>query len=656
VTDAGARDLCSTPRQRDEEPHNRSPSPADPVGDEGRPCAARTATAGNGTDRISFATRSALAPGLGTAGPEPTRNPQHCRPLARRLSRRRLGVLSALVVPLFAWGVPAANAHPLGNATVNHYDGLQVYPDRIVDSAVEDVAEIPTFQRKRDIDRNGDGLLSLAERATYAGSQCSALSAGVSLQVDGKPITWRVSRSSYAERPGAIGLPAARLECRLESAKALSGSGELAFDDEWDGQGIGWHEVTAIGTGVSVKNSPFPAASISDELRKYPNDLLSSPLDVRRGTLKVESGGTGSTYALAKRLPVAGPAVRALNSLATEFNRTVGAKHLTVGVGLLALLLSLALGAGHAFLPGHGKTIMAAYLVGRRGRLRDVVTVGATVTITHTAGVLLLGLAITTTASFAPTQAEQYLGVISGLIVAGVGLGLLVSALRRRKRPVLPAALRQAPDVDGVATDLHPSPAAHVHATAVSTDAAHAEAGIVLAKTTHDHPHTGRPHVHAEDQDHPHPHVHAPDHAHATEHDHDHDHAQTSAVHPHRWGRTHSHAPPEGGFSRGGLVGLGVAGGLVPSPSALLVLLAATALGRTAFGVLLVLGYGVGMAGALSVAGLLLVKLRGRLDRLTASSRLARADRLLAVLPVLTALLVLAVGAGLTLRALGGTV
>jgi nickel/cobalt exporter len=555
-------------------------------------------------------------------------------------------VLIALIVPLLAIGAPAASAHPLGNATVNHYDGLQLFPDRIIDSAVEDVAEIPTFQRKRDIDRNGDGLLSQDERATYAATRCPALSRGVSIRVGGKPVTLRVTRSSYVERPGAIGLPAARLECGLEGAIDISGSTALAFTDQWDGQGIGWHEVTAIGTGVSVQNSPFPAVSISQELRRYPNDLLSSPLDVRSGTLTVQPGGTNSTYALVKRLPVAGPAVRALNSLATEFNRTVGAKHLTVGVGLLALLLSLALGAGHAFLPGHGKTIMAAYLVGRRGRLRDVVTVGATVTITHTAGVLLLGLAITTTASFAPTQAEQYLGVASGLIVAGVGVGLLVSALRRRKRPVLTAALQQAPHVEDLVGDLHPRVVARApgEASVMLVEPEHSETGRVLANSRHDHMHNDHAHLPA-------------DHGHGDVPSHDHPHAPESPhEHTHRWGRTHSHARPEGAFSNGGLVGLGVAGGLVPSPSALLVLLAATALGRTAFGVLLVLGYGVGMAGALSVAGLLLVKVRGRLDRLTGSTRLARADRLIAILPIMTSLLVLAVGAGLTLRALAGTV
>jgi ABC-type nickel/cobalt efflux system permease component RcnA len=99
-----------------------------------------------------------------------------------------------------------------------------------------------------------------------------------------------------------------------------------------------------------------------------------------------------------------------------------------------------------------------------------------------------------------------------------------------------------------------------------------------------------------------------------------------------------------------------VAGGLVPSPSALLVLLAAVALGRTVLGVVLVLGYGIGMAVALTAAGLLLIRLRGRLGRLVGSRRLRGAEWLLRVLPVVTACLVLVVGLGLAVQALSGTV
>jgi len=580
------------------------------------------------------------------------------RPRRRRLWRG-FGVLAAASA-LVLVTAPGASAHPLGNFTVNHYDGLHLYADHVSDHAVEDVAEIPTLQRQGLIDTDGNGRLSDAERASYAGRQCRDMARAVSVVVGGRRVPLSVTASSYAERPGAIHLTAARLECDLAGPVEVSGKALVQVESSWDGAGVGWHEITAVGSGVALDRSPFQARSISDELRAYPNNLLSSPVDVRSGTFDVTPGAGTSTYQAAKDLPVAGFLVRKLNGLATAFNDTVGTKHLTVGVGLLAVVLSVLLGAGHAFLPGHGKTIMAAYLVGRRGRLRDVVTVGATVTITHTAGVLLLGLAISTTSAFAPTAAEQYLGIVSGLIVAGVGVGLLVSALRRRRRPGVAGALRVAPDVGEVVQELHLDDRGAVPAAAVLR----AEGGgdvAVLAPARihpheHPHPHEHAPHEHA-------PHEHAPHEQAPHGHDHPHDappvaggHDHGPGGHSHGLGRRHSHSPGEGGFSRGGLVGLGVAGGLVPSPSALLVLLAATALGRTVFGVVLVLGYGLGMAAALSAAGLLLVKLRGRLDRYADSPRLARMEKVLAALPVLTALLVFAVGAGLVLRAIGGTV
>ena len=538
---------------------------------------------------------------------------------------------------------PGASAHPLGNLTVNHFDGLHLFADHLTDAAVEDVAELPTLQRRPSIDRNGDGRLSNDERTSYAGTQCHAMAGALSIVVGGHRVAMSVERSSYAERPGVISLTVGRLECDLTGRVDLSSTATVQVDSPWDGAGIGWHEISAVATGVSLRASPFPARSISDELRRYPNNLLSSPLDVRSGTITTDPGTGSSTYRIAKDLPVAGVLVRQLNRLATTFNDVVGSKHLTVGVGLLAVLLSVLLGAGHAFLPGHGKTIMAAYLVGRRGRLRDVVTVGATVTVTHTAGVLLLGLAISTTASFAPTQAEQYLGVVSGLIVAGVGVGLLVAAVRKRRRVGIATALRTTPEVDQVVAGLPLDSAAPPAGRLVAGGSAGDVALLAPAHPAHDH---GASHDHGAAHDHGSSHVHD---------------AEPHGDPGHRHGlfgrgHQHGHAPLDGGFSKGGLVGLGIAGGLVPSPSALLVLLAATALGRTVFGVVLVLGYGLGMAGALSLAGLLLVRLRGRLDRFAGSPRLARAERLLTFLPVLTALLVLAVGVGLTLRAIGGTV
>jgi nickel/cobalt transporter (NicO) family protein len=229
----------------------------------------------------------------------------------------------------------------------------------------------------------------------------------------------------------------------------------------------------------------------------------------------------------------------------------VGERVLSPLIGVLAVLLALVLGAAHAALPGHGKTIMAAYQAGKRGRARDAVAVGVVVTLTHTCGVLAAGLLLTSVAGVTGETVLGWLAVVSGAPVVVVGATMLL-ALRRR---------------------------AHSHA--------------------HSHPHS---------------------------HSHSHDHSR-----PGRWS----------------IAGIGIAGGLVPSPSALVVLLGAIALGRTPFGVLLVLAYGLGMAATLTAAGLLLVGMQRRLTtRLT-----GLAARLSTLVPGATGSLVLLVGLGLLGRA-----
>lgn len=527
------------------------------------------------------------------------------RPVRRALVVTGAIGVAAVVGVLVA---PAASAHPLGNATVNHYDGLTLHPDHITDLSVIDTAEIPTLQRAPLIDTDGDGRISPPEAARYAAIRCGDLAAAVMITVDAARLPLTAGTATYVQTPGAAGLDVGRLECALTATADLTRPVTVDVDDPFDSAGIGgWHEITAVGSGVVLQDSPVPATSVSDALHHYPNDLLSSPLDVRSATLSATPGAGTSTYGPVAALPGADVAVRLLNDLSTAFDDLVGRKDLSAGVVALAVLLSLALGAGHAFLPGHGKTIMAAYLVGRRGRLRDVVTVGATVTVTHTAGVLVLGLVLSASTVLAPTAVLQVLAVVSGVLVAGVGVGLLASALRRR---------REAGAIAVLGDELRTPIAVGVTAGPGSP-----------LDTGHGHGHGGHGHGHG---------------------------------HGHAHGHGHGREDGAGRFGRGGLLGLGVAGGLVPSPSALLVLLAAVALGRTWFGIVLVLGYGVGMAVALSTAGLLLVRLQSRILTVLARPRAVRAarrvDAVLAALPVLTALLVVVVGAGLVLRALSGSV
>jgi nickel/cobalt transporter (NicO) family protein len=228
--------------------------------------------------------------------------------------------------------------------------------------------------------------------------------------------------------------------------------------------------------------------------------------------------------------------------------------------------LAAVLGAAHALAPGHGKTVMAAYLVGLRGTLGQAAAIGATVTVTHTAGVLVLGLVLSTTRAVAPERLYPWLGLGSGLLLAAVGAGLFVRAL------------------------------------------------------------TGRRHHH--DHDHGHHHDGHPDHGHPDHGHHDRHHG-------------HAGARPLG---RRGLVALGLAGGLVPSPSAVLVLLGGIALGRAWLGVVLVLAYGLGMAATLTGVGLLLARARDEVDRRLRLPAGSLPARLAGLLPAATASVILLVG------------
>ncbi|MEO7193712.1 MAG: High-affinity nickel-transporter [Pseudonocardiaceae bacterium] len=493
-----------------------------------------------------------------------------------------LGSLGLAAVAVIGPLAGTALAHPLGNFTVNHYDGLTLLRDHITDHAIVDVAEIPTLQDKPLADTNGDGVISATEASAFAARECAQVVGGLTASVDGVPLRWAVRGASTQYPPGQAGLPTTRLTCELSAPAQLDRAATLSFADGYRADRVGWHEITAVGNGVRLLDPQVPATSVSDELRRYPNDLLSSPLGVRDATLRTEPGSGVTGGGLGAALPTAGLLERWSGGVTRLFTDLVGGS-LTPLVGVLAVLLSLVVGAAHAALPGHGKTVMAAYLAGRRGTRRDAVVVGATVTLTHTAGVLVLGLLVTVFSSLAPEDVLRWLGVISGLVVAGIGAGLLRSALRQR------SAARAVP---------------------VPVDSVMVPVGVGAG--------VGAPPAHG--------------------HGHGHGGSQLAG---NRYGRS-------------ALVAMGIAGGLVPSPTALVVLFSAVALGRTWFGVILVVCYGAGMAATLTAAGLILVRVRDHLELNHSGARLRqRAQGLLAALPVLTALLVLIVGLGLAASSIG---
>ena len=453
-------------------------------------------------------------------------------------------VIGAVVVPAVT-----ASAHPLGNFTVNQYSGLRVTQAGVDLDLVVDMAEIPTFQARSELD---------AEGAAYAPRQCADLVRHVHLSAGDEAVAVRVLESNVTFPPGAAGLPTLRLTCTAAAA-TTDGSRRLAYRDDNYADRVGWREITAVGDGVTLQDVNVPAVSRSNRLTSYPNDLLQSPLEQRSASVRAEPGGPAAARLPARLEAPIRALPRGIDAPTRAFTSLVARHHLSVSFGLIALGLAIVLGAIHALAPGHGKTVMAAYLVGQRGSMRQAGLIGLTVTATHTAGVLALGLALSASSLVAPERLYPWLGLASGALLACIGVGLLRRALHAR---------------------------AHRH-----------------------------------------------DHHHHHHHDHDHHHGVADDLPP---VRTRA------------LVAMGFAGGLVPSPSALVVLLGAMALGRAWFGVVLVIAYGLGMAATLTGAGILLLRARGALDR--GQGRFRSLTRVAGALPLATSSVIVALGVALAAR------
>lgn len=547
------------------------------------------------------------------------------------MSVRRSVAVGTLVVlgAVGALASPAA-AHPLGDFTTNVYSGLRVEPDRIAVDHVIDLAEVPTFRAMSRIDADGDGTVSDPEASRHAASVCDGQVDALTLTVADEVQPLRVEAATLTLEDGQAGLQTARIECDL-STGALRELGEVRFADTgFDGR-LGWREVVVAGDEATIADSDVPATSISARLDAYPEDRLQSPLDQRTASFTASPGGT----ALAASPTGSLPDVPGLDWASETFTDLVDRRALTVPFAAFALVVAMVLGAFHAVAPGHGKTVMAAYIVGQHGTVGQALGLGATVAVTHTAGVLALGIALSTTATFAPEALYPWLGLASGLLVLAIGGMLLVRAVRNRSTPFLGHQHGHGPGQHthhwDVATVLGPQPEVPVPALAHAGasephNAWSAPGGAALAigdaPASNDHPHHRHEH-HAHDHDHP--------------HDHDHHHHD-------------EHRPVRMG--RGSVMLMGLAGGLVPSPSALVVLLGAIAIGRAWFGVVVITAYGVGMAATLVAAGLLMARLRDRVTTFLSRSHPALTGSL-RYLPMATAALVLVGGIVLSGRALG---
>jgi ABC-type nickel/cobalt efflux system permease component RcnA len=400
------------------------------------------------------------------------------------------------------------------------------------------------------------------------------------------------------------------LTCEFQAPIDVTDSAlALSFRNHVFADRLGWHEIVVIPDGVTVQGD-FASTSLSSRLTNYPQDLLTSPLEQREIEVEITSVGLPAQGQSAP--PITGSSVTT-SDRNDAFTRLIllDASQITFPTLLLALAVSFIWGSMHAMTPGHGKTIVGAYLVGSRGTIKHALYLGLTTTITHTLGVFALGLITLFAAQYiVPETLYPWMSLLSGLFVVGIGINLFLSRFR--------SSGIKLPNVRTKITERAFTPV--LQHTPVET-VGHTHKYVL---------NTSNEHLHLHDHGHPHVHRHN-DHEH---HGHDHDQGD------------HSHMPPEQITWRS-LLALGVSGGLIPCPSALVVMLGAIALNKIGFGLVLVLAFSLGLAGALTAIGMLFIY-AGRLF-----ARFPAQGRVLRLLPVLSALFVSAIGAAIIWKALG---
>jgi ABC-type nickel/cobalt efflux system permease component RcnA len=497
-----------------------------------------------------------------------------------------------------------ASAHPMGNFSVNHYTRITLETDRIRVCYLIDLAEIPTYQELQRANIPTNTIDPNSPTVTdYVAARSVELGKGLILNVDGKAVLLRLVSSGVIFPPGAGGLPTMKMGFDYEAVYPTTIDRRridiVYVDNNYPGHS-GWKEITALASAGSLLRSSVPATDRSGKLSNYPTDLLTNPpqdleatvvaflpplpaettpaqpltlpradthlifartdeLDratSQHGNMQKASAGSNvahfhepSQHTVASSTTVHLEANRQPTPR-SRFTELIQAQNLSAWFLFTASLIAICLGGLHALEPGHGKTIVAAYLVGSRGTARHAFLLGLIVTVAHTAGVFALG-AITLYASryIVPEHLYPWLGALSGVTIAVVGCYML---LRR---------------LTGTASD-------HSHVPGASGG------HFTFWKRPANRAIEGNP--------------------------------------------TQSDANPKQSVSLTQLVTLGITGGIIPCPAALIVLLSAFALHRIGLGFFLIVAFSLGLAGVLIGFGMLMVYARRFMAHLAFDGPFAR--------------------------------
>jgi ABC-type nickel/cobalt efflux system permease component RcnA len=506
--------------------------------------------------------------------------------------------LSALVAVALLFFPAYTFAHPMGNFSISHYSGISIGPRVIEVRYWIDMAEIPTFQEMQQtgIAARGDD----PSLPAYLSAKATEFVQGLHVTLNGRPVTLRAVSQDVIFPLGAGNLPtmkfgfAYRAEIEVDCSTSAC---HIDYEDTNFPGRAGWKEiVVSTGPQTSLISATVPGRDRSAQLSNYPTDLLNSPPQLLQASIIFSAIGTqpdttashieatiGASSRLGTRVADHRVAPASLNEPSTDvsaggssrdiplkpnqqatprnaFTELIAAKRFGLGIALLSAIIAAGLGALHALEPGHGKTIVAAYLVGSKGTARHALLLGIVVTAAHTAGVYLLGgITLYAQKYVLPDRIYPFLGVLSGILIAGTGCFLFLQRYLGGQF-------------------------AHSHSTDISVSAQPPE-----------------------------------------------------AEEPQRRARVSAQQ----------LLVLGVTGGMVPCPAALVVLLSAIALHRTGFGLFLIVAFSIGLAAVLIAMGFVAVYAGRMMSRLPFEAPLVQRW-----LPMGSALMISVLGCGIAIQGL----
>jgi nickel/cobalt exporter len=483
---------------------------------------------------------------------------------------------------LFAFAATLC-AHPMGNFSVSHYARIEVNGGGAEIRYVLDLAEIPSFQLLQQWGLSADSPRNLLD--AQATAQAREWVRNLEVTCDGRSVSPRFEGATLALTPGAGGAPVMRITSTLKLAVA---AGSLSYEDRNYPDRAGWKEVViAAGSGASIERASQDDMDRSQALTAYPADpTVAPPQDLKASVDWIAAAPVVAKRVQPKIVPV--PISRATSPVPPQrsapgtvvrgdfLSRLLHRGDIGLGLMLVGMAVAFGLGCMHALSPGHGKTIVAAYLVGARGTFKHAIFLGGMVTFTHTISVFFLGLTTLFLSQYVlPEKIFPVLGAISGISIVWIGGMMLYKRAQRLRRTGLPAC----------------PPATHHH-------------------------------------------------------DHDHDHHHGHEHHHGPGGHTHV---PEGDITLGSLIVLGASGGLVPCPSALVLLLSSVALGRVGLGLLLLIAFSSGLAVVLMGIGVLVLYAKHFLP----DNQKTAAHPAFRIIPVVSAALIVCIGLLMTGVSLG---